>query len=122
MLTTGDGDSQIVWTARTPGTAGNAVSVRILVSGTNGSIIVSVVGNAITVQVKSTSGTAQSTANQVISAIQGNAPANALVRVNKGTGDGTGIVQQEAVTSLTGGRRRMAPRNPYARVARDRVA
>lgn len=102
-LRTGSDNSQIVWIAKAAGSTGNGISVVIECYATASNISVTVVGDDITVRVKSSSGTSQSSANQVIAAIQASSPANALVSVHKGEGTGAGNVQAESVQSLTGG-------------------
>lgn len=102
-LRTGDNNNQIVWIAKAAGATGNSIFVTITCTGTHPSITVNTVGNEINVRVKSTSGTSQSTANQVITAVKADSTTNALVTVHRGEGDGTGNVQQEDRTSLSGG-------------------
>lgn len=113
QLLTGTGRKQILFTARPAyaGSVGNTITVEIQVPvGTNPSIIVGVVGVAITIQVKTTAGASQSTANQVITAVQNSAAANALVKANnvhvegdEPSDDGTGTVIASALTNLSGG-------------------
>lgn len=102
-LVSGTGNSQVAWTARTGGTAGNNITIRIILSGTNPTLTVGVVGNDITVTLKSTSGTSETTADQLITKVRNTAAANALVAVNKGSGDGTGLMAAFSQTPLTGG-------------------
>lgn len=101
--TTGSGNNQIAWIARASGIAGNNTSVEIICTGTQAAIAVTVVGTDISVRVKSSSGTSQSTANQVIAAVRADSAANALVAVHNGDGDGTDLVQAEGKESLSGG-------------------
>jgi len=104
-LTTGSSGNQdeLVWTAQTAGTGGNAITVRIVVSGTNPTLSVSVSGNDITVTCKSTGGVSESTATQVIAAVQASGAANALVRVQRGNQTVNGNVQAVGQTNLAYG-------------------
>jgi len=102
-LVTGSNNNQIAWIAKAAGASGNSIFVTITCTGTQGSITVNTVGNEINVRVKSSGGVSQSTANQVIAAVQADATTSALVRVHKGDGDGTGNVQQEDRNSLGNG-------------------
>ncbi len=84
-------------TAVLPGYQGNEISVAVIDSG-GGGLSVAVVGSAITVDL----GGATSNATTVKAAIDGSAPAAALVTTSlPGTGAGTVVVQSE--TSLVGG-------------------
>jgi hypothetical protein len=84
------------YTAVTPGTVGNSITIEYLAGGTAGSEGVGVVGSAITVTLED----GVSTASQVKAAIDGNGPASALV---------TSVVANDiaqttqAPTNLTGG-------------------
>jgi len=102
-LLTGSSNSQIAWTARSAGAGGNAITVEIIVTGTHGTLDVTVVGNAITVRCESISGASDSTADEVIYAIRHSGPANALVSVSKADGDGSGFVLSQTTTNLSGG-------------------
>lgn len=103
-LTTDSGTAakKIVWEARATGTGGNSISVDLDGSGTHTSTTVSVVSNAITVLLKSSSGTPSALASEVVAAIRASVAASALVKVTLG-GDGTGIVSDAGPTSLAGG-------------------
>lgn len=102
-LLTGSSNSQIAWTARNGGAAGNLITVEIVVTGTHGSLDVTVVGSAITVRCESISGASDSTADEVIYAIRHTAAANDLVAVSQGDGNGTGYVLWMSATNLQGG-------------------
>lgn len=102
-LQTGSANNQIIWTARAAGSAGNAITVTLVLISNNASIIVGVVGSAITVTVRSSSGTPLSTADDVIAAIRANGSADALVGVSRGDGTGAGIVQAASAASLENG-------------------
>ena len=68
----------ITYIAVATGTGGNAISIQYTTGGVAGSEVVTVVGNAITVQIAS----GASTANQIAAAIVASAPASALVTAN----------------------------------------
>lgn len=98
-------DANILLTAQTPGTAGNAITVTYAVAGNNTPLTVSVVGNAITVNV-ATNATAQptSTGDQVIAALTASAPALALVSAVRGANaSGAGVVNALPLANLAGG-------------------
>lgn len=102
-LVTGSSNSQIAWVAKTPGEAGNNITITIVVPPSNGTLTVGVIGNAITVTCRSSSSTSLSTANQIISLVRGTPAANALVAVHPNDGDGTGIVNAVSTTALQNG-------------------
>ncbi len=102
-LTTGSGDSTINWIAAVGGVTGNLITVTIVLSGTHSTLDCTVVGNDITIRVKSSGGTSQSTAAQVIAKVNATPAAHALVSVNKQGGDGTGLVTGVSQTSLAQG-------------------
>lgn len=85
--------------------AGNSVRVRYVVAGASTPLTVSVSGSDITVNVATNGASAAtSTGSQVRDAVNGSAPAAALVTAANATGnDGTGVVTALAFTSLTGG-------------------
>jgi hypothetical protein len=99
----GTGNKQIVFTARTAGATGNDISITIIVSGTNPTLTVGVVGTAITITAKSAAGVSDSTALQVMAAVAANGAANALVSTHSGDGTGTGKVLNNAETFLQNG-------------------
>lgn len=103
FLRTGEDNHQIVWICRDPGALGNNIEVRIVVSGTNPTLTVGLEGTVITVTARSTSGVSQSTANEVIAAVQAESWVNAIVAVHKGEGSGNGNVQPHGQSSLSGG-------------------
>lgn len=95
------GTDRIAWRAKTPGTAGNAVTITLVVSGNDTPISVGVVGQAVTVHLATDSeGIATSTVDQVVAAITSHAGASALVTA---TSTDTGIVSAAAATPLAGG-------------------
>lgn len=98
-------NNDLLFTARNPGTGGNAITVAYVVSGNNTALSVAVVSNAITVTVATGGGgAATSTAAQVKAAIEASAPATALVGIAyPASNDGTGIVTALGATNLTGG-------------------
>lgn len=93
---------KITWEARQTGDAGEAISIDLDGSGTRATTTVSVVGNAITVLLKSSSGTPSATSREVVRAIRASVAASALVKVTLG-GDGTGVVSDAGPTNLAGG-------------------
>ena len=99
-------NNDITYTADAKAASGNNVTVTYVVSGNNTPLSVSVTGSAITVNVATDgSGNPTSTAAQVITAINGSAPASALVNVANAAGNnGSGVVTAMASTPLTGGR------------------
>ncbi len=73
-------DGDVAYAAVTAGTAGNSVTVRHLVAGTNTALTVGVVGSAITVNLATNGGgTATSTSAAVVAAIVASGAASALV-------------------------------------------
>lgn len=98
-------NNDLTYTAKTPGTGGNSVSVTYVVAGNSTPLTVSVSGNDITVNVATgAGGAATSTATQVAAAVTGSGPASALVTVANATGnDGSGVVTALAKTNLSGG-------------------
>lgn len=105
-------NNDLVFTAREPGVGGNAIRVRIVVSGNNTALSVSVSGNDITIN-SATNGSAvaTSTAAQVKTAVEGSAPATALVSVAHASGnDGTGTVAAVGYVTLAGGTNYVAGR------------
>ncbi len=97
------GDAQLAYQAKAGGPAGNAITIAYTVSGTNASNIVTVTGTAISIRLKSTGGTSTATAASVRDAVRADSGASALVSVNLGGGNGTGICAAESPTALTGG-------------------
>lgn len=90
--------------ARTPGTAGNSIRVRIVVAGNNTPLSVTAAGNDITINsATSGGGAATSTAKQVIAAINNSTTARGLIWASAqkdNAGDGT--VAALAYTNLAG--------------------
>jgi len=87
-------------TARIPGTSGNLITLALIADAeaVAGSEVVAVGGTDITVTFQ----TATSTIAQVITALQGNASAKALV-VTEAVGTTSGAITALAETALTGG-------------------
>ena len=98
-------NNDLVWTANTGGTAGNAITIAYVVAGTNTPLTVSVAGNAITVNVATNgAGAATSTAAQVAAAVAATPAAGQKVTGTNAAGnDGTGVVAAMGATALTGG-------------------
>jgi len=89
----------VTYTAVTPGYAGNAISVTYTTGGIAGSEVVTVVGNAISVQIQS----GVSTAAMIAAAITASVPASALVTVAANT-PAAFETAPYATTYLSGGR------------------
>lgn len=98
-------DNDIVYTAKAVGKGGNSIRVAYVVAGANTPLTVVVAGNDITVNVATSAGSAAtSTAAQVKAAVDGSAPAAALVSTAIAPSNtGTGVVAAFALTNLTGG-------------------
>jgi phage tail sheath protein FI len=95
------GTDRITWTAKTPGAAGDAITVALVATGNNTPLSVEVAGQAITVHLATDSGgSATSTVAQVVAAITAHAGASALVTA---TSTDTGVVTAIAATHLAGG-------------------
>lgn len=99
-------DNAVLYTAKGAGTAGNSITVAHVVAGTGTSLSVSVTGSAITVNVATNGGgSATSTADAIVDAVNASTPAKALVVASSAVGDsnGTGVVAAVAATPLAGG-------------------
>lgn len=101
-LTTGTtGTNRIAWIARNKGAAGNNIQITAVKNGNNTPLSVSVNGQIITVNLATdASGNATSTCSQVITAVNNNASASALVQA---LALDSGIVAPFAETHLAGG-------------------
>lgn len=88
----------LTYTANASDNSGNLISVAYTGGGTAGAEVVSVVGNAISVQIQS--GT--STATQIKAAVDASAPAHALVAVAI-SGTGSNAQTTASAAFLTGG-------------------
>lgn len=86
----------ITMTAATAGLAGNSITLAFTGGGTAGSEVVSVVGNAISVQIE----TGVSTITQVVAALQASAPSQAKALA---TGSGATPVVTASALNLSGG-------------------
>lgn len=95
-LTHSTSDQQMVFTAKTAGTAGNSITVAIT---NNATLAVEVTGTAIAI----TADTSAHTVNDVIAAIYQSAAASALIDVTDGAGDGSGLVVALSATALADG-------------------
>ena len=99
-------NADVLITAAAVGTAGNQIRVRYVDPAANSeALAVSVSGNDITVTLATdASGEITSTANQVVTAINGSAEASALVTAANDAGnDGSGLVNAVDFTTLAGG-------------------
>lgn len=101
-FTTGiQGTDGIVWTAKTSGAAGNAITIALVASGNDTPLSVEVTGQAITVNLATDSeGSATSTAAQVIAAVTEHAAASEIIAV---ASTDTGVVEAVTSSHLTGG-------------------
>lgn len=101
-LTTGtSGTNRITWRAKNVGSLGNNIQIAVVKSGNSTPLSVSVSSQTITVNLATdASGNATSTCSQVVTAVNNNAPAFALVQA---TLVDTGVVAPFAATRLTGG-------------------
>lgn len=101
-LTTGtSGTNRITWRAKNIGSLGNNIQIAVVKSGNNTPLSVSVSGQTITVNLATdASGNATSTCSQVVTAVNNNAPAFALVQAILVD---TGVVGPFSATRLTGG-------------------
>jgi len=101
-VTTGTpGTDAIVWTARQPGAEGNAVSIALVAAGNDTPLSISMMANAITVNLATDAeGAPVSTVSEVLAAVAGHAQASLLIA---GTSTDTGIVQAAVETTLAGG-------------------
>lgn len=102
LATLGTGNAAYTGYARTPGTAGNSITFRIVVAGNNTAASVGVSGSAVTFNAATDgSGNPTSTANAAIDAVN-RAQQLIWLQTPKGS-DGTGVVAAVSATSLTGG-------------------
>lgn len=102
--TMGSTNSQIIITAKTAGTPGNAITFAMVASGNNTPLSVAKVANAITVTLETDGSAASaSTVNDVIAALYANPAIAAVIDATDGVGDGTGIVLAASSAALSGG-------------------
>lgn len=100
----------LVFTAKSPGAAGNAVQVELVAASPNQTLAVSTVGTAITVTLATDgSSVVTSTLAHVANAIRTDPSANTIVAC-AAYGDTSTICTSLALTSLTGG---TTPSTPY---------
>ena len=102
LATLGTGNAAYNGFAKTPGTGGNSLTFRIVVSGNNTAQSVGVAGNAVTFNSATNGGgTATSTVNAAIDAVN---RAQELIWLQRPAGsDGTSVVAAVGATALTGG-------------------
>lgn len=106
-LTTSQGSNRdLTYTAKSTGSAGNAITVSYVIAGNDTPLSVDVTDTDIVVNVATSgAGAATSTASQVRAAVNGDTDAAALVTAALASGStGAGVVQALAETPLTGGR------------------
>lgn len=95
------GSNRIAYTALQPGTAGNSISVTLVVSGVSTPMSVAVVGTDITVNLATdATSTATSTVTQVLAAIANSTPASALITAASVE---TGVCAAVSKVTLSGG-------------------
>lgn len=95
------GSNRIAYTALQPGTAGNSISVTLVVAGVSTPLSVAVVGTDITVNLATdATSTATSTVTQVLAAIANSAAAHALITAASVE---TGVCAAVAKVTLSGG-------------------
>lgn len=92
----------LTFTAVTPGPGGDAISITFTTPAGDNPLVVSVAGNAITIQLQTLGGTNVSTPAQVIAAVQASAAASALVSVAYVSGNGA-LPFDLLTNNLTGG-------------------
>jgi hypothetical protein len=97
-------NNDVMLIARTPGTAGNSIRFRIVVSGASTAASVAVSGSDITFNSATSAGSAAiSTANDVVRYLLADASASALVWTQLAhDSDGSGVVTALAFTNLAG--------------------
>lgn len=103
-LAIGSGNAQLLIVSKAAGTIGNQYTARVVVSGNNTALSVSVSGAALTINCATSAGGASvSTVNDVIAKIYATPEAAALFDATDGAGDGTGTLLAASVASLSGG-------------------
>lgn len=90
----------LVYTAATAGSAGNSITIAYTTGAVAGSEVVSVVGNAISVQIQS----GVSTNTQIKTKLDASGPAMALISVATTGGGGIAQTAPVSATALAGGR------------------
>lgn len=99
-------NNAILWTAVQPGDAGEAIKVALVDPSANSQdLAVSVIGDTVSVSLKTGSaGAIESTAAQVIAAVNAHLVAKTLVvAANSGASTGAGVVVAVGATALAGG-------------------
>ena len=102
---TGHTNNDIVFEHAAGGTGGNSYTITLTNSGGTNALSIAVTGTAVDITLASTSGTITSIASDVITAVN-NSPACQFIKftARNATGnDGTGLVEDFTVQSLTGG-------------------
>ncbi len=96
------GTNKIVWTAKTPGTGGNAITIALTKAGNNTPFSISVANQAVTINLATdAAGNVTTTPVIVANAVNVHAAASALVQA---LALDSGIVTPVAATPLAGGR------------------
>ncbi len=96
--------ADMLFTAKTNGTAGNAITVEFVNPGAGQPLAVSVVSDAITVEFETDGGgLSLSTGDDIKAAIEADVTANAMITVEIVGSDGTAVVSFEDTFALAGG-------------------
>lgn len=97
-------NNDLVFSARTPGTTGTALTVTVVVAGNNTPLTVVLTGNNLVINSATDgSGVPTSTAAQVKAAVEANGAATVKFVVQFNTSnDGTGVIAAQSITSLAG--------------------
>ncbi len=90
----------VTYTAQAAGAAGNSITIHLIVPGVDGALSIAVVGTAISVTLARAAGLVTTTASSLVTAVNANGPANALVQAS---GAGAGALIALATTHLAGG-------------------
>lgn len=98
-------NNSLTFTAKESGAPGNSITITYVdPGGVSATLGIVVTGNNIVVNLGRASSAINTTAADIITAIQGNAQSNALVSVANTSGSsGAGLVTAEANTALSGG-------------------
>lgn len=102
---TGTNNSNLRFEAVQAGPDGNDVTITLVDPNSNGaSLSVSASGNDVTVNLATDgSGNITTTADDIVTAIEGNTAASAVIKAVQVQGDGSGVVEALSQTSLSGG-------------------
>lgn len=96
-------ENALLWTWRVGGASGNNATLKIILSGTNPAISISVVGTVIEITLKSSGGTSQTTTSQLITAVRAHGTLNSLVEIQKMNVNHNNLVQAFPTTAFSFG-------------------